>query len=137
MTTAQQTKDKARPAKGGKQKAARQGRGKARASGDGVSVPVPIVIPRLKVYHLQVPGPSGIGQAGRSVTGRLPPPERLAFYGGLGAAAVFGVIDWPVAVAIGVGTAIARQARASDRPDQPEPAISPTTGPQTDPDQPS
>jgi hypothetical protein len=142
MTTAQQAKDKARPGKGGKQKAARQGGRQAattaKAGSSGVTVPVPIVIPRLKVYHPPVLG--NIGQAGRSVAGRLPPPGRLAFYGGRGAAAVFGVIGWPVAVAIGAGTAIARRARAGDQPEQPEPAISSTTGPQTDPetdDQPS
>jgi hypothetical protein len=119
MSTAQQTKDKARPGKSGEEKAARRGGGQAettaKARSSGVTVPVPIVIPRLKVYHPPVLGPSSIGQAGRSVAGRLPPPERLAFYGGLGAAAVFGVIGWPVAAAIGVGTAIARRARAGDQ----------------------
>ena len=137
MTTAQQTKGKARPGRGGKQKAARQGGRQAatmaKASGSGVTVPVPIVIPHLKVYHPPVLGPSSIRQAGRSVAGRLPPPGRLAFYGGRGAAAVFGVIGWPAAVAIGAGTAIARRARAGDQPEQSEPAISSTTGPQTGP----
>lgn len=138
MTTAQQTKGKARPGKRGKQRAARQGGGQAetvaKAGSSGVTVPVPILIPRLKVYHPPVLGSSSVGQAGRSVAGRLPPPGRLAFYGGRGAAAVFGVIGWPVAVAIGAGTAIARRPRAGDQPEQPEPAISSTTGPQTDPE---
>jgi hypothetical protein len=119
MSTAQQTKGKARPGKSGKEKAARRGGGQAetttKAGSSGISVPVPIVIPRLKVYHPPVLGPSSVGQAGRSVAGRLPPPERLAFYGGLGAAAVVGVIGWPVAAAIGVGTAIARRARPGDQ----------------------
>jgi hypothetical protein len=119
MATAQQTKDKARPEKGRKQKAARQGGGQAetttKAGGGGVTVPVPIVIPRVKVYHPSVLGPSRVGRAGRSVAGRLPSPGRLAFYGGLGAAAVSGVIGWPVAVAIGAGTAIVRRARAGDQ----------------------
>lgn len=38
----------------------------------------------------------------------LPPPKRLAFYGGLGALAVVGALDWPVAAAIGAATAVAR-----------------------------
>jgi hypothetical protein len=52
---------------------------------------------------------SYIEDAGRIVAGYLPPPERLAFYGGLGLAAVLGAIDWPVATAIGLGTVIARR----------------------------
>jgi hypothetical protein len=43
------------------------------------------------------------------VLGRLPvpPPAHLAWYAGVGALAVFGVVDWPVAVLIGVGKALA------------------------------
>jgi hypothetical protein len=52
---------------------------------------------------------SYVGDAGRIVAGYLPPHERLAFYGGLGIAAVFGAIDWPVAAAIGIATMIARR----------------------------
>jgi hypothetical protein len=39
------------------------------------------------------------------VVGRvtLPSTEQLAFIGGVGALAVAGVIEWPVAVAVGVG----------------------------------
>ena len=29
----------------------------------------------------------------------LPPPERVAYYGALGAMAIFGAIEWPVALA--------------------------------------
>lgn len=36
----------------------------------------------------------------------LPPPDQLAFYGVVGGLAALGMIDWPVAVAIGVGQAI-------------------------------
>ncbi|SEG14090.1 hypothetical protein SAMN04489712_103366 [Thermomonospora echinospora] len=80
----------------------------------GASVPIPVVTPRLKVLHVPVPG-------GGEGAGRLPPPERLAFYGGLGAMAAFNVISWPVAAAIGVGTAIAGRARRAGRAgDQPE-----------------
>ena len=37
----------------------------------------------------------------------VPSAERLAFYGGLGILAVVNVISWPVALAIGVGAAVA------------------------------
>jgi len=33
----------------------------------------------------------------------LPPLNNLAFYAGLGAGAVFGLIEWPIAVLTGVG----------------------------------
>lgn len=56
-----------------------------------------------------MPGMNYVGDAGRLMAGYLPPPERLAFYGGLGVAAVLGAIDWPVAAAIGLGTMIARR----------------------------
>jgi hypothetical protein len=52
---------------------------------------------------------SYVGDAGRLMAGYLPPPERLAFYGGLGLAATLGAIDWPVAAAVGLGTIIARR----------------------------
>jgi hypothetical protein len=42
---------------------------------------------------------------------RIPPPERLVFYGGLGALAVVGAVEWPVAAAIGVATMVARRGR--------------------------
>jgi hypothetical protein len=63
----------------------------------------------MKVMHIPTPGMSYVGDAGRLMAGYLPPPERLAFYGGLGIAAVLGAIDWPVATAIGLGTMIARR----------------------------
>ncbi|MFI7614376.1 hypothetical protein ACIBP6_24385 [Nonomuraea terrae] len=41
----------------------------------------------------------------------LPPPDRLAYYGALGAMAAFGAIDWPVAAAIGAGMVIVQRRR--------------------------
>ena len=70
--------------------------------------------------RLAVSGPSSKGPARRLMAGRLPPPKRLAFYGALGAAAVFGAIDWPVAAAIGIGTVLAGRDSGLAR-NQPEP----------------
>jgi hypothetical protein len=39
----------------------------------------------------------------------LPPPQHLAFYGGLAALAAVEIIEWPVAVALGIGKALADQ----------------------------
>ncbi|MFC6581350.1 hypothetical protein [Planomonospora parontospora] len=49
--------------------------------------------------------------AARAFLPALPSRERLAYYGGLGALAAFGLVEWPVAAAIGVGTVIARRSR--------------------------
>jgi hypothetical protein len=40
-------------------------------------------------------------------TVRLPSPQQLAFYGGIAALGVFGIIDWPVALVIGIGHLLA------------------------------
>jgi Ca2+-transporting ATPase len=37
---------------------------------------------------------------------RVPPPDQLAFFGVLGGLVVLELIDWPVAVAIGIGSAV-------------------------------
>jgi hypothetical protein len=44
-------------------------------------------------------------------TVRLPEPQRLAYYGGLVALAAFGILDWPVAIALGIGHVLAEQHR--------------------------
>jgi hypothetical protein len=45
--------------------------------------------------------PYGIGPV------RVPSPDRLAFYGGIAALALFGIVEWPVALVIGVGHLLA------------------------------
>jgi hypothetical protein len=37
---------------------------------------------------------------------RVPPPDQLAFFGVLGGLVILELIDWPVAVAIGIGSAV-------------------------------
>ena len=39
-------------------------------------------------------------------TVHVPPPDQLAFYGVLGGLAVLELIDWPVALAMGLGSAL-------------------------------
>lgn len=39
-------------------------------------------------------------------TVRVPPPDQLAFWGVLGGLALLELIDWPVALAMGVGSAL-------------------------------
>jgi hypothetical protein len=78
----------------------------------GATVPVPVVTPHVKVYRVRVPAPgmSYVGEVGRALAAYVPSPDRLAFYGGLGLAAALGVLDWPVAAAVGIGTMFARRA---------------------------
>jgi hypothetical protein len=40
----------------------------------------------------------------------LPPPEQVAFIGGVAVLAVIGVIEWPVAALLGIGHGLATQA---------------------------
>jgi hypothetical protein len=41
-------------------------------------------------------------------------PQRLLWWGGLGAVVAIGVIEWPVAVAIGVGSYVAERFARED-----------------------
>jgi hypothetical protein len=66
-------------------------------------------------HRPHIPGPRKAGREVQDAAGRVlhavPRPGRTAYFGGLGLAAVVGVLEWPVAVAIGIGTAVARGAR--------------------------
>jgi hypothetical protein len=55
----------------------------------------------LDRHTIQVTLPDGIG------TIRLPSPQRMVYYGGIGALAAFGIIEWPVALVIGIGHLLA------------------------------
>ena len=63
----------------------------------------------------EAPTPRAAGTNG--ITIRLPLPtlgavdaKRLLWYGGLGALATIGILDWPVALVVGTGTIIAGRA---------------------------
>ena len=51
----------------------------------------------------------------------VPPPDQLAFYGVVGGLAALGLIDWPVAIAIGVGQAVVARHFNDQRPAAIEP----------------
>ncbi len=55
----------------------------------------------IEKHTLRVTLPDDLG------TVRLPEPERLAYYGGIAALAAFGILDWPVAVVLGIGHLLA------------------------------
>ncbi|MFN8032401.1 MAG: hypothetical protein U0Q47_03770 [Mycobacterium sp.] len=62
-------------------------------------------------------------------TVHVPPPDQLAFYGVLGGLAVLELIDWPVALAMGLGSALVARhfAELEEREEQhaatPTPAV--------------
>lgn len=64
-----------------------------------------IHLPSLPV---RMPGRSDLTDAVSAIRSRLPSPKQTAYYAGLGLLGVLEIIEWPVAIAIGVGTAIAR-----------------------------
>lgn len=55
------------------------------------------LVKRAKKFSIQLPG---VGKV------PVPPPDQLAFFGALGALAAVGLIEWPVALAIGAGQAL-------------------------------
>ncbi|WP_188190336.1 hypothetical protein [Nonomuraea sp. SYSU D8015] len=133
-----------------------QPRGRTAGTSDGklpkrLSLDLPMVsievrrpevsLPNIRMPHIGMPHLSRqeVGHYMDVARTFMPPPERIAYYGALGALAVFGVVEWPVAAAIGAGTVIAQRARrqgpsAAGRPRQaatpaqaPEPSRPTTT----------
>jgi hypothetical protein len=70
---------------------------------------------RLHTAHPRVPipyvTPGDMMTNARTVASAIPSPRRLAFYGGLGALAIFGALEWPVAAAIGAATEVIARER--------------------------
>lgn len=72
-------------------------------------ITVPVVHARIPVPVEGVPG-AVVAQTRwtlRTLRTFLPPTERLLYYGGLGVMAVAGVLEWPVAAAVGAGVWVA------------------------------
>jgi hypothetical protein len=68
------------------------------ASANRRSTAVATATHNLRRVHLP-----GVGEV------TLPPPERVAYYAGVGTLAAFGLIDWPVALVITAGHLLADQ----------------------------
>ncbi|MBP2703802.1 hypothetical protein JOL79_08290 [Microbispora sp. RL4-1S] len=73
--------------------------------------------PEMHMPHMHMPRVHrrDVGNAVDIARTFLPPPERIMYYGGLGALAALGLIEWPVAAAIGAGTMIAQRARSQSQ----------------------
>ncbi|MGH3941849.1 MAG: hypothetical protein ACRDTG_25130 [Pseudonocardiaceae bacterium] len=77
---------------------------------------------RAPEIHLpSIPDRSDLTGAVSAIRERLPSPAQVAYYAGLGVLGVLELVEWPVVLAIGVGTAIAQ--RSSRLPEPPAPDV--------------
>lgn len=77
-------------------------------------------LPELRmpdVAQLSVPGvrDDDINAAVRFVRAYLPPPQQAAYYTCLGVLGALQLVEWPVVLAIGAGTALSRQASGAQQ----------------------
>jgi hypothetical protein len=84
--------------------------------------------PDLHLPHIRVPNRHQALSAVQAIQPYLPSPRQAAYFGGLAALAAFEVLEWPVALAIGAGTALmGRSGQRQPQPvNQPESATAPT-----------
>ncbi|MBC3194502.1 hypothetical protein H7X46_25975 [Pseudonocardia sp. C8] len=61
----------------------------------------------FRAPNLHVPNRGDLDAAARGAWSMLPSRKSMLFLGGLAATVAVGMIEWPVAAAIGVGTALA------------------------------
>ncbi|MCH6166443.1 hypothetical protein [Pseudonocardia alaniniphila] len=73
------------------------------------TVNLPFVTAQFLVPDLQLPSRAELGWVVHTARSMLPPGRSLLFFGGLAATAIVGIIEWPVAAAIGVGSALGGQ----------------------------
>jgi hypothetical protein len=71
------------------------------------TVNLPFVTAQFRAPDLHLPSRGEAGAAARGVAAFLPSPKTALYFGGLAVTAALEIIEWPVAVAIGVGTALA------------------------------
>ena len=106
---------------------ARSGGSRSSASqSGGPTVRIPFVTAQFHAADVHVPGKQEItsaansavesaGSAVSAVREQMPSREHAIFYGALGGAAALSVIEWPVALAIGVGTALVSRRKSGNR----------------------
>jgi hypothetical protein len=93
------------------------------------TVNLPFMTAQFRAPDLHLPDRGQLAGAARDVRSLLVPSKRSAlFYGALTATALVGAIEWPVAAAIGVGTALASRGAADPRPRRGTPGPQETPG---------
>lgn len=101
-----------------------QSRSPSSSRSSGTTVHLPFVTAQFHAPEMpHVPGRqeissaanSAVEQAGSAVSAvreQMPSRDHAIFYGALGGAAALSVIEWPVALAIGVGTALVSRSKS-------------------------
>jgi hypothetical protein len=92
---------------------------------------LPFVTAQFRAPDLHVPSRQELGSAARGARSMLPSGKSMLFYGGLAVTAAVGAIEWPVAAAIGVGSALASRGALDPRPGGGAPRTAESAG-QTD-----
>lgn len=67
--------------------------------------------PEITLPPVRVPNRKDVDAAVQTVQPYLPSPQQAAYYGALAALATVELIEWPVALAIGAGTAVVQRAQ--------------------------
>jgi hypothetical protein len=122
-TEAQETRPEPTPVNGGDARDGGDGgagggeaRGAQREAEGGWTVELPFVSARFHKPDLHLPRLGGRQEAGAAADAaaakvRSLSPADLAYYAGLGVLGAVEVIEWPVALAVAAGTALARRGR--------------------------
>lgn len=69
--------------------------------------------PEIHVPSVRAPERSDLTGAASAIRSYLPSPAQAAYYAGLGALGVLELVEWPVVLAIGVGTALVQRQAGS------------------------
>jgi hypothetical protein len=90
-----------------------EGRGQETRARDKV-VHLHTAHPRVPIPYV-TPGDAfrNVGTAASAATSLLPSPRKLAFYGLVGAMAVVGAVEWPIAIALGAATEVITREQAA------------------------
>lgn len=83
----------------------------------GGTLNLPFVTAEFRKPDLHLPGGRDVGAAAGAVTAKVRSlsPTELAYYAGLGLLAVVDLVEWPVALIVGAGTALARSGVGAER----------------------
>ena len=74
------------------------------------------MVGRLPKPHVPEAATQQLAGAAHVIGPQLPERRQLAFFAGLGAGAAAGLLEWPVAAAVALGTVVARKAGGSSAP---------------------